>query len=376
MKKVLFTATLRSHIGQFHQPYLKFFKNAGYEVHIAVKDNSNKKKIKIGHYDQFHPICYERLPLKRENINAYFQIKNLLKEHRYDIIHCHTPVAAVITRLASRPYRKHGLKVIYTAHGFHFFKGAARKNWLIYYSIEKFLSRFTDCLITINQEDYQCALSNGFSAKSINFIKGVGVDFKEFVPQTEEKKKVLRKQYQYDNDEFILLYAANLSYRKHQDLIIKAAARARNQVSKLKIILAGTGECEEEYRSMIRDLELENTVKMIGYVREIPKYMGLADGVVSTARQEGLSINIVEAMATGLPIIATDCRGNRDLVKDNVNGFIVGIDDIEGMTQAIIKLSKSEGLGRRFGKKSIELAEEYSLKSVQKEMEKIYYLYL
>ena len=376
MKKVLFAATLRSHIGQFHQPYLKFFKNAGYEVHIAAKDNSNQKKIKIGHYDQFHPICYERLPFKRENIKAYFQMKNLLKQHQYDIIHCHTPVAAVITRLVSRPYRKKGLKVIYTAHGFHFFQGAPRKNWLIYYRVEKFLSRFTDCLITINQEDYQWALSNGFSAKSINLIKGVGVDLKEFVLQTEEKKKALRKQYQYDNDEFILLCAANMSYRKHQDLIIKAAARARNQVSNLKIILAGTGEREEEYRSMVKDFELENTVEMIGYVREIPKYMGLADGIVSTARQEGLPINIVEAMVTGLPIIATDCRGNSDLVKDNVNGFIVGIDDIEGMTQAIIKLSKSEGLRRRFGEQSINLAEEYSLKSVQKEMAKIYYRYI
>lgn len=376
MKKVLFAATLRSHIGQFHQPYLKFFKNAGYEVHIAAKDNSNQKKIKIGHYDQFHPICYERLPLKRENIKAYFQMKNLLKQHQYDIIHCHTPVAAVITRLVSRPYRKKGLKVIYTAHGFHFFKGAPRKNWLIYYRVEKFLSRFTDCLITINQEDYRWVLSNGFSAKSINFIKGVGVDLKEFVSQTEEKKKALRKQYHYNNDEFILLYAANLSYRKHQDLIIKAAARARNQVSNLKIILAGTGEREEEYRSMIKDFELENTVEMIGYVREIPKYMGLVDGVVSTARQEGLPINIVEAMATGLPIIATDCRGNRDLVKDNVNGFIVGIDDIEGMTRAIIKLSKSEGLCRCFGEKSINLVEKYSLRSVQKEMAKIYYRYI
>ena len=228
----------------------------------------------------------------------------------------------------------------------------------------------------MNQEDYQCALSSGFSAKSINFINGVGVDLKEFVSLTKEKKKALRKQYHYDNDEFILLYAANLSYRKHQDLIIKAAARARNQVSNLKIILAGTGDREEEYHSMIKDFELESTVEMIGYVREIPKYMGLADGVVSTARQEGLPINIVEAMAMGLPIIATKCRGNRDLVKDNVNGFIVGIDDVEGMTQAIIKLSKSEGLRRRFGGESINLVEKYSLRSVQKEMAKIYYRYI
>ena len=376
MKKVLFTATLRSHIAQFHQPYLAFFKNAGYEVHIAAKDNSNQKKIKIGHYDRFYPISYERFPLRRENIKAYFQMKNLLKQHQYDIIHCHTPVAAAITRLLSRPYRKKGLKVIYTAHGFHFFKGAPRKNWLIYYNVEKFLSRFTDCLITINQEDYRCALRHNFSAKSVHFIKGVGVDLKEFVSQTEEKKKTLRKQYQYNDNEFILLCAANLSYRKHQDLIIKAAARARNQVLNLKIILAGTGDREAEYRSMIKDFELENTVEMIGYTRKIPEYMGLADGVVSTSRQEGLPINIVEAMATGLPIIVTDCRGNRDLVKDNINGFIVGIDDIEGMIQAIIKLSKSKGLCKRFGEKNISIVEKYSLGSVQKEMAKIYYRYI
>lgn len=376
MKKVLFTATLRSHIGQFHQPYLEFFKDAGYEVHIAAKDNSNQKKIEISKYDQFHRICYERLPLKTENIKAYFQMKKLLKQHKYDIIHCHTPVAAAITRLVSRKYRKMGLKVIYTAHGFHFYKGAPRKNWILYYTVEKFLSRFTDCLITINQEDYQCALSNGFSAKRIDFINGVGVDMKEFVKPTDEKKKVLREQFHYENDKFILLCAGNLSYRKHQDLIIKAAAKARNKMAGIKIILAGTGDSEKEYRLMIKDFKLEGTVEMIGYVREIPKYMGLVDGVVSASRQEGLPINIVEAMSSGLPIIATDCRGNRDLVKDDINGFIVGIDDVDGMSRAMIKLSESEDLRRRFSEESMNLVDKYSLKSVEKEMFDIYYRYM
>ena len=152
MKKVLFAATVDSHIKQFHLPYLKWFKEHGYEVHVAT----NGKEV-IPYCDVKHQISFERSPLKFNNIKAIGQLKKIIEKEQFEIIHCHTPMGSVVTRLAALKARKNGTRVIYTAHGFHFFKGAPIQNWLIYYPIEKLMARYTDCLITINEEDYEFA---------------------------------------------------------------------------------------------------------------------------------------------------------------------------------------------------------------------------
>ncbi len=376
MKKILFTATLRCHIGEFHQPYMKFFKESGWEVHVAARNNSKQKPLKLEHYDQFHHIDYERLPLKIGNIRAFHQLKNLLANNDYDIIHCHTPVAATLTRLIANRYRKNGLSVIYTAHGFHFFKGAPMKNWLLYFPIEKWLSRFTDCLITINEEDYRVAQDKHFKANRIELVSGVGVDLSDFTPQNPELRLKLRQEYGYGKDDFILLYAGNLSYRKHQDLIIEAVKIIHNQIPNLKVIFAGTGELESRYRKTIDQYQLENSIELIGYVRDIPNYMTLSDIVVSASRQEGLPVNILEAMATGLPIIATDCRGNRDLIKDHVNGRLTNIEDPEEMAQAILELFQTIDIRTAYGHSSLERIKQYGLENVLIEMSKIYTRYM
>ena len=153
MKKVLFVASVNSHIIGFHTPYLKMFQERGYEVHVASYGDE-----KIEYCDKHHNIHFERFPFKLKNIKAYKELKKIIKDNKFEIIHCHTPTASVLTRLAARNARKkYNTKVIYTAHGFHFYKGAPAINWIIYYPIEKWLARYTDCLITINQEDYERA---------------------------------------------------------------------------------------------------------------------------------------------------------------------------------------------------------------------------
>lgn len=206
LRRVLFTATVDSHIINFHIPYLRWFKERGYEVHVASKGDVN-----IPFVDVKYNIPFERSPFKSVNYKAYKELKEIIDRNSYELIHCHTPVGGVLTRLAAKNARTKGTKVLYTAHGFHFYKGAPLINWLLYYPVEKWLSRYTDCLITINEEDYRRAKKGNFKAKSIKFVNGVGIDLNEFTPQTKEKKKQLRKKYGYSDDDFILMYAAELN---------------------------------------------------------------------------------------------------------------------------------------------------------------------
>ena len=153
---------------------MKWFKEQGWEVHVAASGNMN-----LPYVDQKFDIPIQRSPLVIKNIQAYQDLNVLINEHQYEIIHCHTPMGGVLARLAARNARKNGTKVIYTAHGFHFCKGAPITNWLLYYPIEKILASFTDCLITINQEDYQLATKR-FKTKQIEHVNGVGVNIEEF----------------------------------------------------------------------------------------------------------------------------------------------------------------------------------------------------
>jgi glycosyltransferase EpsD len=374
VKKVLFVASVvKKHIMVFHLPYLEWFKNNGYEVHVcANNDYENKEECNIPFCDEFYELPFERSPLKKENILAYKKVKTLINQNKYDIIHCHTPIGGALGRLAAKNAKRNGAKVIYTAHGFHFFNGASYKHWLIYYPVEKLLSKYTDILITINQEDYDAAINKKFKAKKVALVNGVGINLEKFQPQIEEKKLSLREKYGYSANDFILMYAGELSYRKHQDLLINVASKLKDRIPNLKILLAGNGDLEEQYLKQIAYLDVHNQVELLGFRKDIDNLMNLADLAVSASRQEGLPVNVMEAMATGLPLVVTDCRGNRDLVTDNENGFVVGIDDIEKFADSVEKLHKSKELRVKFGEKSLENIKRYSLDNVLKEMGDIY----
>lgn len=184
MKKVLFTATVDSHILQFHIPYLKMFKEKGYEVHVATNGTEA-----IPYCDVKHVVSFARSPIKTSNLKAIIQLRKIINENNFEIVHCHTPMGSVVTRIAAKKAKKRGTRVIYTAHGFHFFKGAPMVNWLVFYPVEKYLSKYTDCLITINQEDYELAKRKFKKCKQIELVHGVGVDKSKFDFEMSEREK-------------------------------------------------------------------------------------------------------------------------------------------------------------------------------------------
>lgn len=194
--KILFCATVDYHISSFHMPVLHWFKQRGWEIHIAAKG-----ELELPAADRKFDIPFERSPFRWRNLEAYRQVKRLIEHHGYQIVHCHTPVGGVLARLASRRARRQGAQVIYTAHGFHFCRGAPLINWMLYYPVEKLLARSTDCLITINQEDYRLAVRRRFKAGRIEHVHGVGVSGERFYPALPEDKASLRERMSFDRND-------------------------------------------------------------------------------------------------------------------------------------------------------------------------------
>ena len=341
MKKVLFTATVDSHIIHFHLPYLKYFKDNGYEVHVSTNGMET-----IPYCDKKYIIPYDRNPYKLNNLKAIKQLKAIIDKEHYDIIHTHTPIASAVTRIAALKARKNGTKVLYTAHGFHFYKGAPLINWLIFYPIEKILSKYTDYLITINKEDYHLALTK-FKNTKVEYIKGVGVDPNKFnFKMTKQEKHELRKSFGLKDTDYVLIYSAELNENKNQDMLIKSMQIINKNNPRIHLLLAGIDSYNGKYQDQVKSLGLESNIHFIGYRKDIPKILKISNLAVSASKREGLGLNIVEALINGLPVIATNNRGHRDLIKDGINGYLVEIDDYITMANKIKEISKKNSTNK------------------------------
>lgn len=368
MKKVLFCATVQSHICNFHLPYLRYFQERGCEVHVACKGDGS-----IPYCDVFHPIPFERSPFRKENIQAYRMLKQIIDEEDFSLIHCHTPMGSVLTRLAARKARKKGTVVFYTAHGFHFFKGAPMINWLIYYPTEWLLAFKTDVLITINDEDYQRAQKHMHAKKNV-FMNGVGV-----TPIIHGDQIYLRQFYRdalnIDKDEIVLFFAGELNKNKNQKLLIEMCAKLDRNKDKIKLVLAGTGVYEKQYIAMAKEHHIEDHVLFLGWRNDIDKLLLATDIYVSASLREGLPVNIIEAMLAGLPVVATDVRGQRSLVVQDGTGFLVS-EDVSEMAQAVELLMHNAPLRKIFGQNGKQRAEAYTLAYVLPVMEQLYEEYI
>lgn len=373
MKKVLFVATvLKKHIEVFHLPYLEYFRNNGYEVHVAARnDYENKEECITSYCDKYYDLPFERSPFKKNNIIVYKELKKIIDCNEYDIIHCHTPVGGVLSRLAAIKSRKNGTKVIYTAHGFHFFKGSPKINWLVYYPIEKYLSKYTDVLITINEEDFDRTIKGNFRAKKIELVHGVGINLKKFSPVDTQQKYEIRTQYKYSKEDFIMIFVGELNYNKHQDILIRVVKELKKDIPNIKLLLVGKGEYYNKYSELIQTLNLEDYIELLGYREDVSELMQLSDVSLSSSRREGLPINVMEAMAVGLPLVVSECRGNRDLVIDGVNGFVV-TDNIESMRTSILNLYQDNRLIRKFSNNNLEDIKKLSIERILDRMSKIY----
>ncbi len=371
MSKVLFT----SHTGnfvKFNAPFIKWFSEQGWEVHYA---SAEEEPFPEGLCDQHFMVPFQRTPFHPDNIKAYRVLRDIICREQYDLIHCHTPVGGAITRLAARKCRqRQGTKVIYTAHGFHFYKGAPFLNWILYYPIEKWLASLTDCIVTINYEDYELARMK-FHCKKVAHIDGVGVDLDAFHPIDHNSKQELREEYGFPENALILIYAAELNANKNQGILIRAVHSLMDSFPDIYLLLLGDGQApiEERYRKLIHEEELEGRVLLMGYRKDVIKLFQLSDICVASSIREGLGLNVIEAMACGLPVVASSNRGHRELIVPEKNGFLFSLNNIEELCNGISRLASDSIMYEKISRHNASYVEKYSLRNSIQNMGDIYH---
>ena len=373
MKKVLFVATVTGHINVFHLPYLKLFKDEGYEVHVVTGDD---KKVKL-YCDKKMNIGIKRNPFAIQNIKAILNLKKIIIAEKYDIIHCHTPMGGVVARLASKKARKkYGTRVIYTAHGFHFFKGSSIKNWLLFYPIEKYLSKYCDTLITINKEDYELAKKK-FSSRclDIRYVPGVGIDSSRFnFEMTKKEKNALRKSLNLKSDDFVLIFPARLDKNKNQMFLIECMKQLIKKYNNIHLLLPGKDELNGFYQEKAKEKCVGNNIHFLGSRSDVPKLLKISNIAVSSSLREGLPVNVMEAFICKLPVIALNCRGMSDLIKDTENGYLININDknkIELFVNRVDLLYNNKELYNKIVSNTSTSV--YDVEYIKKEMKKIYF---
>ena len=369
MKKFLLVATVvKTHINTFHIPLLKMMKEKGYETHVCAKnDYSNPSECYIPYCDYFHDVSFNRFPVSLDNLKAFFELKQIIKQYKFDYIHCNTPIAGVLTRLSAMKSRKNNTKVIYTAHGFHFFDGAPYLNWILYYPIEKILSSVTDAIITINKEDYKRA-KNKFYSK-IFYIPGVGLDVEKYNYKGINKIKK-RKELGINPDEFIITSVGEINKNKNHQLVIKALSELK--IMNIQYLICGEGPLKKNLGSLSKELDIENSVKFLGYRDDIEEILEISDIFVFPSYREGLSLSVMEAMCSGLPILASKIRGNSDLVDENLGGYLFEPNDVDKLIYGINELYTDQNKRKQFGKYNKIKSKKFDVNKILKQIEKVY----
>lgn len=370
MKKILYVATITEHFYYFHLPYLKMFHDLGWQVDVASHGD-----VELPFCDNRYEIPIKRSPADKDNLQAYRMLKKIIKDNHYDLVHCHTPMGGILARLASFSQRKKGTKVLYTAHGFHFYEGSPKANWMVYFPIEYVMSMMTDCLITINDEDYNCAKKH-LKAKETAKVNGVGYNSDRYFPVSKEEKMSLRDKIGYSRDEKLLVYVAEMNLNKNQAMLIRALKLISEKRDDVRLLIAGADNFNGEYPKLAKELGIDSKVDFLGHREDINDILHMSDIAVGSSYREGLPVNVMEALACGLPVVLSDNRGHRVLGVNGENGYVVKINDYEDMAEKITEILSDENLYEKFSKNAVELVKPYSKESVLVELKEIYNRYI
>lgn len=362
MKRLLLTCTDLMTI-QFMVPHIRYLAQNGFSVDLAcsvVGDRLEDVKNAVGNVANIHTLRLERSPFSPVNLKGYGDLKKLLAENEYDIIWTNEPVMGVMTRFAARNARKKGTKVLYMAHGFHFFKGAPLLNWLMWAPTEIIMAHFNDILVTINWEDYNWAKKHT-ATPVIKHIDGIGVDFsdREGVISRDEK----RSQLGIKPDDILVLSVGELQKRKNHQVIIESIANLKND--KIKYIICGQGVLENHLKSVVEKNNLQNQVFFLGYRQDIPEIMSACDIFAHPSVREGLGLASLEAMASGLPLITSNVQGVPDYVENGVTGYMCAPRDVEAFTRNINTLVSDKSLREKIGTTNVGFVQKYRVEVIE-----------
>ena len=378
MKKVLIVASVVSFIEWFNKENVDFLKEElNCEVHIAcnfdyVNDTDvDRTKKYIAKLEEqgivLHNICFDRSPMGKTNLKAYKQLREIINTRKFDLIHCHTPTASILTRLASKKARRQGSVVMYTCHGFHFHNSAPRKNWLLYYPIEKHFSRHCDYIVTINKEDYNRAKT--FYCENVRYIPSVGVDI-EKIRGVHVDKAIKRQEIGVPLDKFLVLSVGELIERKNHEVIIRALAKINNP--NVCYAIAGKGPLKEYLMELSEELGVKDRVLFLGFRTDIYELYHVADISAFPSKIEGLGLAGIEAMSAGIPLVSSNVHGILDYVIDEKTGFAVAPNDVEGFADAINKFVENPELCAQMKEECLNAVKPFEISNALNVMWDIY----
>ena len=366
MKKILYVTTVSRTVNAFLVPHIMMLLDQGYLVDIACCVDQEVNDILLNRGVEVYDLPFTRNPLDLRNLKAFKKLSKIQKENRYETVHVHTPIAALYGRLLKLKY--HTLKTVYTVHGFHFHQGGSLSGWLMYYPIEWVMAKFTDQLITINDEDFERGKRLG--VRATYKVNGVGVTVSDYQLRDYEAKF---NRYKYDlaKDDFVILMIAEVNKNKNHHQMIQAVELLKQRGKSVKVLCAGEGSLFAEVVAEVEKRGLSDCIQMLGYRTDIKELIGVSDIGILLSYREGLPRNIMELMACGKPVIGTNIRGIRDLVIDGETGFLVPVGDAVTTANCIEKLMSNAELVSVMGVRALEEVEKYNVESVVGELKKI-----
>ena len=299
------------------------------------------------------------------DVKAYKELKRMIDVNHFDLIHTHTPTASILVRLSARRARKKGTVVMYTCHGFHFHNAAPRKNWIMYYPVEKWMSKYTDYIVTINKEDFSRAKT--FYARQVRYIPGVGVDVNK-IKSVKVDKKAYKKRIGIPEDCMMILSVGELIERKNHQVIIKALGKLKRD--DIYYVICGRGPLKDKLENLSNSLCVHTV--FLGFRRDIPELCNTADISAFPSRIEGLGLAGIEAMAAGVPLVSSNVHGILDYVIDGKTGYSCDPDDIDGFAAAIDKLAGSDDLRMRMREDCLKAVEPFEMRNALNSMWSIY----
>ncbi len=375
MKKVLILTTIGGFLSQFELNDVKLLIEMGYQIHYASNFQNPIYEVREEELKAMgvilHHISIEKSPLKiKRNLKALLELKKIVREENITLIHCHNPMGGVIGRLCSINKEKKSIPVIYTAHGLHFYHGAPILNWLLYYPVERFLARFTDIIVTINKEDYKRV--KGFPLRKngkIFQIPGVGIDTNKFKEKIGYREQI-RKQLNIPQDAFFVLSVGELNHNKNHKVILKACAQL--EFPHIHYGICGRGKQKDALLDLAEKLGMSERFHLFGFRKDIPEVLQAADCFAFPSKREGLGIAAIEAMAGGIPLITSDCRGTREYLKSGMNGFSCSSQNPLEYSLGIGKLMMKREVKSNMSRNCLDMAEQFHIRETEKIMRQVY----
>lgn len=371
MSRILYVATSDIHIKTFHIPYLDWLTSQGHSVDLAIENRGNFKFTSCG---QYHYMDFPRVALSRQHFKSFRQLRNVIETGKYQLVHCHTPIPSALCRLSARKWRQKGGKVLYTAHGFHFYRGGPVGQWLTYYPIEWFLSAFTDGIVTINQEDFEHAKKFSCGDK-VFLIPGIGVA-KKFADRLQEDKLDIKKSFGFSADDFVITYIAEFIQRKNHRFIVKASEELAKRIPSLRILFVGKGVLLDQMKQLIAMKGLERTIYCLGYRDDVQRIAQITDVAVSSSFHEGLGLGLAEQMMCGIPVVASQDKGHAELIDHGVNGFLYPQGNLREFVNGVTSLYSTPELRLQMGEKSRVKSQKFRIENSLLAMAEIYQKYL